>query len=148
MSLVVPNNGSGAAAGDVLMLQYIVNMIGQDGGAAPSGGERLLRLFTNNLTPGKNSVIADITEATAPTGYAPITLVGSSWTTTSSGGVNSAVYSRQIFPFTTGVTVYGYYVTTIEGTPRLLWVERFSTAPYTLPPDGGEIAVSPRFTLN
>lgn len=142
MSLVVPN------ISDVLMLQYIVNMIGQGGGAAPSNGQRLLRLFTNNLTPGKSNVLADITEATAPTGYAPITLVGSNWTTTSSLGVNSAVYSLQTFPFTTGVTIYGYYVTTIEGTPRLLWVERFSTAPYTLPAGGGEIAINPRFTLN
>ena len=41
MSLVVPN------ISDVLMLQYIVNMIAQDGGAAPSGGERLLKLFVN-----------------------------------------------------------------------------------------------------
>lgn len=142
MSLVVPN------ISDVLMLQYIVNMIAQDGAAAPVGGERCLRLFSNNLTPGKSTVIGDITEADGLTGYTPITLVGSSWTTTSSGGVNTAVYSEQTFAFTTGVTIYGYYVTTIEGTPRLLWVERFSTAPYTLPAGGGEIAVSPRFTLN
>jgi len=141
MSLVVPN------ISNVLMLQYIVNMIGQDGAAAPAGGQRLLRLFTNNLTPGKSTVIADVTEATAP-GYVPYTMVGSSWTTTSNLGVNSAVYSEQTFAFTTGVTIYGYYVTTIEGTPRLLWVERFSTAPYTLPAGGGEIAISPRFTLN
>jgi hypothetical protein len=143
MSLVVPN------ISDVLMLQYIVNMIGQDGGAAPSGGQRLLRLFTNNLTPGKTTdLAANITEATAPTGYVPYTMLGSGWTTTSSFGVNSAVYSEHTFSFTTGVTIYGYYVTTIEGTPRLLWVERFSTAPYTLPAGGGEIAISPRFTLN
>lgn len=142
MALVVPNTA------DVLMLQYIVNMIGQDGGSAPSGGHRLLRLFTNNLTPGKTTALANITEASGATGYAPYTLVGSSWTTTSSGGVNAAVYSEHVFSFTTGVTVYGYYVTTIEGTPRLLWVERFSTAPYTLPAGGGEIAISPRITLN
>ena len=142
MSLVVPN------VGDVLMLQYIVNAIGQDGNAAPSGGQRLLRLFTNNLTPGKNNVIGDITEATSPTGYAPITLTGGNWTVASSGGVNSAVYSQQTFPFTTGVTIYGYYVTTTEVTPKLLWAERFSVAPYTLPSDGGEIAVNPYFALN
>lgn len=142
MSLVVPN------IADILMLQYIVNMVGQDGGAAPSGGHRLLRLFTNNLTPGKSTDLTYFTEATSPTGYTPYTMPGSSWTTTSSGGVNSAVYSEHTFSFTTGVTIYGYYVTTIEGTPKLLWVERFSTAPYTLPAGGGEIAVSPRFTLN
>jgi len=142
MSLVVPN------ISNILMLQYIVNMIGQDGNAAPAGGQRLLRLFTNNLNPGKATDLTAITEATAPTGYAPYTMSGSGWTTTSSFGVNSAVYSEHTFSFTTGVTVYGYYVTTIEGSPRLLWVERFSTAPYTLPAGGGEIAISPRITLN
>lgn len=129
------------------MLQYIVNMVGQDGGTAPSGGHRLLRLFTNNVTPGKSSVLSDFTETTT-SGYAPYTMSGSSWTTTSSGGVNSAVYSEHTFSFTTGATIYGYYVTTIEAIPKLLWVERFSTAPYTLPSGGGEIAISPSITFN
>lgn len=142
MALVVPNTAN------ILMLQYIMNMVGQDGGSAPSGGQRVLRLFTNNLTPGKATVMANITEATNPTGYTALTLTGSNWTTTSSGGVNSAAYSEQTFTFTTGVTVYGYYVTTSEVTPKLLWIERFSTSPYTLPGGGGEIAILPRFTLN
>jgi hypothetical protein len=142
MSLVVPN------ISDVLMLQYIVNMVGQDGGAAPSGGNRCLKLFTNNLTPGKSTDLTNITEATAPTGYVAHTMPGSGWTTTSVSGVNSATYSEHTFVFTTSATVYGYYVTTIEGTPKLLWLERFSTAPYTLPAGGGEIAITPRITLN
>jgi hypothetical protein len=141
MSLVVPNTA------DILMLQYIVNMIAQDGGAAPVGGERLLRLYTNNLTPGKNTVIGDITEATEA-GYAAITLAGASWTTTSILGVNSATYSEQTFTFTAAVTAYGYYITTTEVTPNLLWVERFSDGPYTLPAGGGDIAITPRLTLN
>lgn len=142
MSLVVPNTA------DVLMLQYIVNMVGQDGNAAPSGGNRLLRLFSNNLTPGKTTVLADVTEATAPTGYVPITLTGTSWTTSSANGINSVSYAEQAFTFTTGVTIFGYYVTTNEVTPKLLWIERFSTAPYTLPSGGGEIAVSATLNAN
>lgn len=142
MALVVPN------VADVLMLQYIVNMVAQDGGSAPSGGQRLLRLFTNNLTPGKTTVLSDITECDNSTGYSAITLTGSQWTATSLGGVNQVAYSEQTFVFTTGVTVYGYYVTTTEGTPKLLWVERYTVTPYTLPFDGGEIAITPRFTLN
>ena len=35
MALVVPNDS------DLLMLQYIVNTLAQDGSAGPSGGERL-----------------------------------------------------------------------------------------------------------
>ena len=67
MSLVVPNTA------DILMLEYILNIVAQDGGAAPAGGERCLRLYTNNLSPGKSNVIADITQATAA-GYSSITL--------------------------------------------------------------------------
>jgi len=130
-----------------LMLQYIVNMIGQDGNAAPSGGNRCLRLFTNNVTPDKSTEIGDLSEASVG-GYAPITLAGTSWTTQTVLGVNSAVYSEQTFTFSTGVTVYGYYVTTIEGSPRLLWLERFSNSPYILPVDGGEVAISLKLTLN
>jgi hypothetical protein len=141
MSLVVTNSA------DILILKYMLNAIGQDGNAAPAGGERLIRLFTNNLTPIKTTVIGDITEASA-SGYSPITLSGSQWTIASSSGINSATYSEQTFSFSTGVTVYGYYVTTTEATPKLLWVERFSTAPYTLPAGGGEIAITPRFTLD
>lgn len=142
MALVVPNTA------DVLMLQYVINKIAQDGGAAPSGGDRALKLFTNNLSPGKTTVLADITEASGATGYSAYTLAGSSWTTSSVAGVNAAEYSEQVFSFTTAVTVYGYYVTTIEAIPQLLWVERFSTAPYTLPSGGGDIAITPRITFN
>lgn len=129
---------------EILMLQYIVNMIAQDGGAAPVGGHRLLRLFKNDYTPVEGTLIGNITECTEA-GYVPITLVGSSWTTTQSLGVTTAVYSQQTFTFTTGVTAYGYYVTTIEGTPKLLWAERFSGSNgFQLPNTGGEIAIAPR----
>jgi hypothetical protein len=141
MSLVVTNDA------DVLMLKYILNVIGQDGNTAPSGGERLIRLFTNNLTPIKTTVLGDITEASVD-GYSAITLSGGQWTISSVSGINSATYSEQTFSFNTGVTVYGYYVTTMELSPNLLWVERFSTAPYTIPAGGGQIAITPNLTLD
>ena len=106
----------------------------------------LLKLFVNNQTPGKTTVITDFTEATGVAGYNPITLLGSNWTTTTSGGINSAVYSQETFTFTTGVNVYGYYITDLSN--NLLWAERFSTAPYTMPPDGGQISISPVLSLN
>lgn len=142
MALVVPNTG------DVLMLKYIVNQLAQDGGSGPVGGQRVLRLFTNNLVPSKSTVIGDITE-TAIAGYTAVTLAGTSWTVaTSTVGTNSAVYSEQAFNFSTAATIYGYYITTTEMSPSLLWVERFSTAPFTLPAGGGEIAITPRLTLD
>ena len=142
MSLLVPD------VGEILMLQYLVNMISTDGTAAPDNGEWLLRLFTNNLTPVEGTTLSTVTEAAGSTGYAPVTLVGSSWTTTQSVGVTTAVYSEQTFTFTTAVTVYGYYVTTIYGSPALLWLERFSGAPFILPSGGGQIAISPRISLD
>lgn len=142
MALVVPD------IAEILMLQFLVNMLGTDGLAAPAGGHRLLRLFTNNLTPGESTTFSTITEAVGATGYAPITLVGTAWTTTQLAGVTTGVYSEQTFTFTTAVTVYGYYVTTIEVSPRLLWVERFSGAPFQLPAGGGEIAITPKITLD
>jgi hypothetical protein len=142
MALVVPNNS------DVLMLKYIVNQLAQDGGSGPAGGERILRLYTNNLVPSKTTIISNITETTI-SGYTAITLAGTSWTvSTSTAGTNSAVYSEQTFNFSTAVTIYGYYVTTTEMSPSLLWVERFSSAPFILPSGGGEIAIIPRLTLD
>lgn len=140
MALVVPDTA------EILMLQYLVNMLSTDGTAGPSGGHRLLRLFTNNATIDDSITFGGLTEATGPTGYTPFTLVGSSWTTTQSVGVTTAVYSEQTFTFTTGVTVYGYYVTNLGSS--LLWVEKFSGAPFTLPAGGGEIAITAKITLD
>ena len=142
MSLLVPD------IGEILMLQYLTNMLSTDGSAGPAGGGRLLRLFTNNLTPAEGTTQSTITEAVGATGYTPVTLVGSSWTTTQVAGTTTAVYSEQTFTFTTAVTVYGYYVTTIGGSPELLWLERFSGAPFILPTGGGQIAISPRISLD
>lgn len=142
MSLLVPD------IGEILMLQYLVNMLSTDGSAGPAGGERLLRLFTNNLTPSESTTLGTVTEAVGSTGYAPVTLAGASWTTTQVAGTTTAVYSEQTFSFTTAVTVYGYYVTTIGMSPALLWLERFSGAPFILPSGGGQIAISPRISLD
>lgn len=139
MSLVVPN------IADLQMLKYVVNFIATDGDTPPSGGNRLLRLYTNNLTPGKSTVLGDITEATEA-GYAPLVLVGTNWTIATNLGVNTASYALQTFTFTEAVTAYGYYLTTQDD--ELLWVEKFSDGPYTLPSDGGQMAVTPKLNFN
>jgi hypothetical protein len=141
MALVVPD------VAEILMLQYLVNMLATDGTAGPAGGNRILRLYTNNPTVDDSITTSIITEAVGATGYAPITLVGSSWTTTQTNGTTTAVYSERTFTFTTAVTVYGYYVTSQTG-GNLLWVEKFSGAPFQLPAGGGEIAITPKITLD
>jgi len=56
------------------------------------------------------------------------------------------MYDQQTFSFTTGADIYGYYIT--DTTPKLLWCERFTGAPFRLPSGGGTIAISPRVTLD
>jgi hypothetical protein len=132
MSLVVPD-----IHGEILMLQYITGLV--------DAGNPVMHLYSNDLTPSDSTVIGDITEVSTLTGYRAVTLVSSNWTTTQASGITTAVYSEKTFTFTTGATAYGYYVTTTAN--QLLWLERFSGAPFSLPSGGGSISVEPKLTL-
>jgi hypothetical protein len=106
----------------------------------------VLHLYSNNLTPSSTTVIGDVTEV-ASGGYASVTLTSSSWTVaTSVGGITTATYSEQTFNITTSSTVYGYYITNVAG--DLLWLERFTAAPFQLPGSGGQILVTSTISLN
>jgi hypothetical protein len=107
----------------------------------------VLHLFTNNITPSESTTLlgTPITECTTP-GYVPITLVPAGWTTTQNLGITAGVYSQQTFNLNTGVDVYGYYMTNTAN--QLLWVERFSGAPFTLPAGGGQIQITSKVTLD
>lgn len=131
MPLVAPDEG------EILLLQYIVNMV------AP--GAPVLHLYKNQPTIDDNVTRAILTEATEA-GYAAITLTAAGWTTTQAGGVTTAEYSEQTFNFTTGASLYGYYVT--DTSDNLLWIEEFSGAPFTLPSGGGTIAITSKITLD
>jgi len=90
-----------------------------------------LGLFTNTagiLT--ESSVWANINEPTG-TGYAEITLTAATWTI-ASGGV--ATYPLQVWTATAdwNLPVYGYYLRTGEGTPRLLHFEYKGAGPRTM----------------
>ena len=121
MALLVPD------VGEVLLLSYALNKVAQ--------GDVKLRLYTNDYTPVEGSVVGDFTEATAA-GYAAITLTGASWTIATATGVTTATYAQQTFTLTAASTDYGYYVTNNAGT-QVLWAERFSDAPHSIPSDGG-----------
>lgn len=132
MSLVVP-----ALMGEILLLQYIVGMV--------NANNPVLHLYANDVTPLNSSIITDLTEVSA-SGYLPITLLSSQWTTVQVSGVTTAVYSEQTFTFATDATAYGYYVTNTSN--NLLWLERFSGAPFTLPSGGGTISITTKLNLS
>lgn len=133
MALVVPDQ-----KGEILLLQYIVGMVNAD--------NPILHLFANDVTPSDSSVIGDLTEVSGSVGYAVKTLLSANWTTTQTAGVTTAVYSEQTFTFTTNATSYGYYVTNASN--NLLWLERFSGAPFETPDGGGSISITPRLGLS
>ena len=133
MALVCPDQ-----KGEILLLQYIVGMVNAD--------NPVLHLYANDVTPSDSTLVGDLTEVAGATGYAAITLLSANWTTTQSGGVTTAVYSEQTFTFTTDATAYGYYVT--DETGQLLWLERFSGAPFDIPDGGGTISITAKLTLS
>lgn len=133
MALVCPD-----VWGEILLLQYIVGMVNAD--------NPVLHLYANDIIPSDSTIMADLTEVPTSTGYLPITLLSSNWTTVQAGGVTTAVYSEQTFTFTTDATAYGYYVT--DQSNQLLWLERFSGAPFDIPDGGGTISVTTKLTLS
>jgi hypothetical protein len=129
MALVVPNEG------EVSLLQKMLNQ--------NQTSTLLLKLFSNNLTPSYNTTLSDIIEVTT-TGYVPATVTNSNWTvsTPSATTYAQAGYAEQAFTFSAAAFqtyVYGYYVTDTLG--NLLWLERFTNAPFTVPTAGGNVGI-------
>ena len=128
MALVVPN------CGEVVSLSRIVNKT--------ATGDVRLKLFSNNVTPGEATVLGDLTEVSG-SGYTDKSLTGANWTVATDGSNNTtASYAKQSFALTGAATVYGYYVTTADGN-TLIWLERFTDGPYSVPSGGGTIEVTP-----
>lgn len=141
MPLVAPSTG------EILMLQYILGLTSiKTGFTASSTNGPVLKLFRNDPGGGITdaTVIGDLQECTS-SGYTPITLVSSGWTVSQPGGVTTGSAPQQTFVFNTNAVSYGYYVTDTTG--GLLWVERFSGAPFTIPEGGGSITITPKITL-
>jgi hypothetical protein len=102
-----------------------------------------LRLYTNDYTPVKGSVIGSFTEA-AVSGYAAKTLASGSWSISTSGTISYA--EQEFLPLAT-MSGYGYYVVNAAGTIPM-WAERFTGAPYSIPSTGGSIKVMPTLTVD
>ena len=140
MPLTVP-----LVSGEFLMLQYILGLASiKVGFTASTSNGPVMHLYSNDPTINNSTIIGSLTECTS-SGYAPITLVSSNWTTTQAGSISTGVYSQQTFTFNTNGVSYGYYIT--DTLNNLLWVERFSGAPFSLPDGGGSVSISPRITL-
>lgn len=132
MPLVVPN------VGEIKLLSYMLNKL-----APPN---TVLHLYSNNYTPSATSIIGDVTEVAGSTGYAAITMTSTTWSVASVSGVGTASYPEVTFTMTTSATAYGYYVTNTGG--DLLWLERFTAAPFVLPGAGGQILLTSTISLN
>jgi hypothetical protein len=129
MTLIIPS------ISDETILKFIFGKIS-------ASETQTLRLFANNHNPSKNTTLSNLSEANQ-SGYNSINLNASNWVVVTTGGVTTALYPESTFTFTGSAQVYGYYVTTnVGGNNYLLWVEKFTNAPFTLPSNGGSISVN------
>jgi hypothetical protein len=131
MALVVPNDG------EVSLLQKMLNQ--------NQTNTLLLKLFSNNYTPSYASTLSELVEVTT-TGYTNATVTNSNWTvsTPSATDYAQAGYPELSFTFSASSAqslVYGYYVTDTNAPSNLLWLERFTNAPFTVPAAGGNIGI-------
>ena len=131
MALLVPD------ASEVIFLTRVVAFEGSK-----------LKMYGNDYTPVEGSTVGSFTEC-ATGGYVKKSLDGvvsaSAWTISSLVGVTTASYPEQEFVMTSALTAYGYYVTSSAET-ALLWAERFTGAPFTIPSGGGSIKVTLNIT--
>ena len=131
MALLVPD------ASEVVFLTRVVAFEGSK-----------LKMYGNDYTPVEGSTVGSFTEC-ATGGYVTKSLDGvvsaSAWTISSLVGVTTASYPEQEFVMTSALTAYGYYVTSSAET-ALLWAERFTGAPFTIPSGGGSIKVTLNIT--
>lgn len=134
MTLVVPDTG------EVLALTNFLNKA--------AAQDQKLRLYSNNITPAESDTTATYTEV-AWTGYAAISLTGTSWTVTG-GAPTSAAYAQQTFTSSANQSAannYGYYVNQTTST-TLMWSERVTGAPYVIQNNGDNIQITPTITMD
>ena len=129
MSLLVPD------VGEQKILEKALNAVAAD--------DVKIHLYSSDVTPGEDDTVASYTLITDP---AAITLTGTNWTVNTVTGVTTAEHAQQTFTFAGAATVYGYVVTDNGGT-NLLWSERFTDGPYTIPAGGGSIKITPKIQL-
>jgi hypothetical protein len=128
MALVIPNQSEADS------LEVFVNKLEPE--------DIILRLFTNDVTPGDSTTATDFTEASG-SGYAAITLTGAGWDSAIEGNPSTITHPEQTFTLTGALDpLYGYYMTrAVSG--RIVGAGRFDDGPYTIPSGGGSVTVTP-----
>ena len=103
-----------------------------------------LKLFQNNVAETEAYTSTDLTEATF-TGYAAVTLTGSSATVTA-GAPSSIAWPQVTFTCSaaTSQSIYGYHITSSTGI--LIAMEVFDDGPYVVTNNGDAIKVTPTIT--
>jgi hypothetical protein len=131
MTLLVPNGAEQDALENFLNKTAPENLI--------------LKLYTNNITPGETDTAATYTEATG-NGYASIALTAANWVITP-GAPTEAAYPEATYTFTGALgNVYGYFVVGATS-GKIKWAERFTGAPYVISNNGDQIKITPKITL-
>ena len=126
--------------GDVRLLGFMLTT-----GAA----NLYLRLYENDYTGVDGSVIANFT-VLSMAGYSEATLAAADWTIGTVGNVTTATHVAEVFTMTadTAHSIYGYYVIDKTGSEQVLWSERFSDAPHTIPAGGGTQTITLKITAD
>jgi len=135
---------------------YDMSMIIPDAGKIPLAkvfsreqvdGTLTMKLFRNNYSVDKGTVLGDLTEANF-TGYAAIDLT----TPVTQPALDANDRSWILWDLltwtkagATGNTIYGYWVENALG--DLLWAETFDTGGWAMTVDGTPLQLYPRFTL-
>lgn len=104
-------------------------------------------LYKNDFTPGRSTVLGDVTPATY-TGYAKSAAIVFNAAFTNSDGAAEVLGDLKQFLCSadgTAEIIYGYYIENSAGT-GLLWAERFAV-PVTIDTAGDNVAVLPRYVL-
>jgi len=132
MAVVTPTTGAAR------MLEHVMGI--------SSAGTKKLRLYGNNYTPVGGSQSTHFTESTGA-GYSAESMTASTWTISTTGsGIAIGSATARTFTYTSGDTVYGYYVTS-TGTTYLYFAEKFTDGPYTIPAGGGTVTITPDYDL-
>lgn len=93
----------------------------------------VIRLFTNDVTPNRDSVLADFTGMGTGYGVGPITVLLADFTLSGvAGHIGSITHAPIAFTKTSGdpEQAYGYYATSTDNVD-LLFAARFDSAPIT-----------------
>jgi len=115
---------------------------------APSTGTMELRLFQNDIVPGCNTELSDLTEATFD-GYAAIAIAqpctgvlqGVALDTDGNFIIPVDMQEFAMTGATTPNTIYGWYLVETSATEELIAIGRFAEAPLTMDENGDKIKV-------